>query len=142
MGSFIEKQKFPAHFYLLYLFYCSLVIRRLFTSGVFILFLSVAIGPGSCNIYIRKTYMHVSQGSTLIMFELIPPQLNRRHQLCISVKLVGQIPLLLNPDIVLLFFIKVLSSHSSDVISNAYFLDNVVRDLSIMRFSIVILVLF
>ena len=77
-----------------------------------------------------QTFMHINQGSTS------PPSLNRLHQLCISAKIIGQITLLLNPDIILIFFIKIPSSHASDVIYNASLLENAVHALSIMKLSI------
>ena len=116
MRSFFEKWMFCAHFHLSYLFNFSFVRRQLFKSRVFIIFIFETSLSGSYNIYARTTYLHVIQGWTYFKFELIPSSLDRRHQLCIYGKIVGQMPLILNPATIFFFFVKTTSSHASDVI--------------------------
>ena len=139
MELFFEIQQFSAHFRLLDLFIFSLVRRWLFTSRVFLLFIFGSIGASSWNISICTTYLHVIQRWTYFKFELIPQLLNRRHRLCIYGKLVGQITLLLKPATIFFFFIKITSYHVYDIIANAYFSENYMHDLLIMKFSIVCL---
>ena len=136
MGS-LKKQQFCTHFHSQYLLYCYIFRRMLFTYRVFILFIFGSIGASSCNIFFRIASLHVRKDETYFQFELIPPSLIRRHQLCIYGKLVRQMPLLLNPDTILLFFVKISHYHASSVISNASFFDNYTRALSIINLSIV-----
>ena len=113
----------------------------LFTYRVFILFIFGSIGASSCNISIRKTSLHLIQGWTYFNFELIPPSLNRHHQLFVSGKIVSHKPLLLNPATILLLFVKITYSRDSGVIANVSLFRNAVRALSIMKLSIVCLII-
>ena len=137
-GHYLKTAVF-AHFCLSYLFDCYMVRRLLFTSRVFIICIFVSIGAGSCNIFVRTTSLYVSQGWIYLMLELIQPPLNRHHRICIDGKLIGQMPLIKNPDIIFLFFIKILSYHTFDVIANASLLENAVQNLSIMKFLFLVL---
>ena len=134
-----ETLQFYVHFHLLCLSYYFLVIRWLLTSRFFLLFLFESILAGSWKFTIHTISLHVSHGWTSLKFELISPSLSRHHWLCVSGKLVGQMPLLKNTDTIFFFLVKITSPHVSGVIANAFIPKHSVYDLSITKLSIVCL---
>ena len=92
---------------------------------------------GSSNISFCTTYQHVTQYWISINFEFTPSSLCNLQWLLISVKLVSQMTLLLNPSTILLLFVKIPSFHSYNFIYNTSFWEKAVHAFSVIELSMV-----